>query len=118
MVLAALLLKLGGWGILVLSPLLCKSSEVILFFLVWPLFGRLVVRLLCLRHVDLKIIIAYSSVAHIGVLIGGLVIRIKLSVQGRFFIIIRHGLTSRGLFALANVFYQQSHTRNLVFLRG
>jgi len=70
--LAAILLKLGGYGLLRFMNFLLKFSTLNLFFIILRIYGGILIRLNCLRQLDLKILIAYSSVAHIGLVLGGL----------------------------------------------
>jgi len=72
-ILAGILLKLGGYGLLRVFPLLFKFG--FRFSVIWvslSLVGGLFVSLLCVRQTDLKSLIAYSSVAHISIVIGGI----------------------------------------------
>ena len=73
MILAGVLLKLGGYGLLRVFPVLFRSG--FRFGVVWvalSLVGGLFVSLFCIRQTDLKSLIAYSSVAHISMVIGGI----------------------------------------------
>jgi NADH-ubiquinone oxidoreductase chain 4 len=72
-ILAGILLKLGGYGLLrVFSILLFLGMTINLFFISVSLVGGTLISLVCLRQIDIKSLIAYSSVAHIGVVIAGL----------------------------------------------
>ena len=73
MILAGVLLKLGGYGILRVFPVLFRFG--FRFGVVWvalSLVGGLFVSLFCIRQTDLKSLIAYSSVAHMNMVIGGI----------------------------------------------
>jgi len=76
MVLAAVLLKLGGYGMmrmmLILDPL---SKELAYPFIVLALWGIIMTGSICLRQTDLKSLIAYSSVSHMGLVAGGILIQ-------------------------------------------
>jgi len=80
--------------------------------------GSLFISLLCIRQVDIKIIIAYSSVRHIGLFLIGALSFNGLGWEGGIIIILSHGFCSSGLFYLANVFYELLYTRNLILLKG
>merc|ERR1719414_893908 len=68
MILAGLLLKLGGYGIIRLL-FFCKLTYIIKFILVFSLLGGRLLRILCLINRDIKVIIAYSSVVHMALII-------------------------------------------------
>lgn len=116
-VLAAILLKLGRYGLWLFLPLYFSQ----IFLGSWisiSLIGALSVSLLCLRLRDLKIIIAYSSVRHIGLIVISLFITRKLSVAGAVFLIIAHGMSSSAIFIIAFILYQTNHSRRLLLTKG
>jgi len=76
--------------------------------------GGTLIRLACLRQVDIKVIIAYSSVAHLGFVIGAFTSDRSLGFVGGVLIILTHGLSSPGIFYSANVFYSRSGSRNIL----
>lgn len=71
-ILAAILLKLGGYGLLRVIKFLIFFNYLNLLFIIIRVFGGILISLNCLRQLDLKILIAYSSVAHMGLVLGGL----------------------------------------------
>nr|YP_009332573.1 NADH dehydrogenase subunit 4 [Hemigobius hoevenii]AHH93100.1 NADH dehydrogenase subunit 4 [Hemigobius hoevenii] len=119
MVLAAVLLKLGGYGMMrmmiVLEPL---TKELSYPFLVLALWGVIMTGSICLRQTDLKSLIAYSSVGHMGLVAGGILIQTPWGFTGALILMIAHGLTSSALFCLANTNYERTHTRTMVLARG
>nr|AVE15439.1 NADH dehydrogenase subunit 4 [Hierodula membranacea] len=119
MILAGVLLKLGGYGLLRVFEYLMKIGMVInVFWLSISLVGGFLVSLMCLRQVDMKSLIAYSSVAHMGLVVGGLM---TLNVWGfymTFILMIAHGLCSSGLFCLANISYERLGSRSLLINKG
>lgn len=117
-ILAAILLKLGGYGLLRVIFFLLKFKNLNLFFIILRIFGGILISLNCLRQLDLKILIAYSSVAHIGLVLGGLFTLTCWGIRGRFLIIIAHGLCSSGLFCLANISYERIMRRSLLINKG
>jgi len=117
-ILAAILLKLGGYGLFRVIIFLYKFKNLNLFFIILRLFGGILIRLNCLRQLDLKILIAYSSVAHIGLVLGGLFSITFWGISGRFLIIIAHGLCSSGLFCLANISYERLLRRRILINKG
>nr|YP_009685903.1 NADH dehydrogenase subunit 4 [Nimbapanchax leucopterygius]QDV92502.1 NADH dehydrogenase subunit 4 [Nimbapanchax leucopterygius] len=119
MVLAAILLKLGGFGMMrmmiVLEPL---SKEMSYPFIILALWGILMTSSICLRQTDLKALIAYSSVSHMGLVAAGVLIQTSWSFTGALILMIAHGLTSSALFCLANTNYERTHSRTMVLARG
>nr|AVE15451.1 NADH dehydrogenase subunit 4 [Deroplatys desiccata] len=119
MILAGVLLKLGGYGLLRVYECLIEISMLInLFWLSISLMGGILVGLMCLRQVDMKALIAYSSVVHMGLVIGGMM---TLNVWGfymTFVMMIAHGLCSSGLFCLANISYERLGSRSLLINKG
>lgn len=118
MILAAILLKLGGYGIVRFIGLLIKFKNFNLFIIIISLIGGILISLNCLRQLDLKMLIAYSSVAHIRLVLRGLLTLTFWGVRGRFLIIIGHGLCSSGLFCLANISYERLSSRRLLVNKG
>nr|YP_010451263.1 NADH dehydrogenase subunit 4 [Phoxocampus belcheri]UTV01070.1 NADH dehydrogenase subunit 4 [Phoxocampus belcheri] len=119
MVLAAVLLKLGGYGMMrimvILQPL---SMELSYPFMILALWGILMTGLICLRQTDLKSLIAYSSVGHMGLVVAGILIQTPWGYTGAIVLMIAHGLTSSALFCLANTNYERTHSRTMILARG
>nr|YP_009257082.1 NADH dehydrogenase subunit 4 [Pseudobalistes fuscus]ANG08459.1 NADH dehydrogenase subunit 4 [Pseudobalistes fuscus] len=119
MVLAAVLLKLGGYGMMrmltVLDPL---TKELSYPFIILALWGVIMTGSICLRQTDLKSLIAYSSVSHMGLVVGGILIQTPWGFTGALILMIAHGLTSSALFCLANTNYERTHSRTLLLARG
>ena len=115
--LAAILLKLGGLGI-----------WRFLLYLDCLFFNRIVKRVaitggffisaLCIRQTDIKVLIAYSSVAHISLVILCLLGASNLSSARAFFIILAHGTSSSALFAFRRILYKYFHTRRIILING
>nr|YP_009240307.1 NADH dehydrogenase subunit 4 [Tridentiger trigonocephalus]AMO02254.1 NADH dehydrogenase subunit 4 [Tridentiger trigonocephalus] len=119
MVLAAVLLKLGGYGMMrmmiMLEPL---TKELSVPFIILALWGVIMTGSICLRQTDLKSLIAYSSVGHMGLVAGGILIQTPWGYSGALVLMIAHGLTSSALFCLANTNYERTHTRTMILARG
>nr|YP_007624406.1 NADH dehydrogenase subunit 4 [Grus monacha]ACN53692.1 NADH dehydrogenase subunit 4 [Grus monacha] len=119
MLLAALLLKLGGYGIMRITLLTGPLPEHLHYpFLTLALWGALMTSSICLRQTDLKALIAYSSVSHMGLVIAASTIQTHWSFSGAMILMISHGLTSSMLFCLANTNYERTHSRILLLTRG
>nr|YP_009387965.1 NADH dehydrogenase subunit 4 [Dussumieria elopsoides]BAX73591.1 NADH dehydrogenase subunit 4 [Dussumieria elopsoides] len=119
MVLAAVLLKLGGYGIIriiaMLEPLTQELSYPIIVLALW---GVVMTGAICLRQTDLKSLIAYSSVGHMGLVVGGIFTQTPWGLTGAIILMIAHGLVSSALFCLANTSYERTHSRTMVLARG
>lgn len=73
-VLAAILLKLGGYGIIRVAMLFPKSLSIAKFPVIRiALIGAIITRIICLRQSDIKSLIAYSSIGHIGLIVAGII---------------------------------------------
>lgn len=118
-ILAGLLLKLGGYGLIRLTTLFQLSSLSIIPPLTsLTLWGATLTGLSCLRQTDLKALIAYSSVAHIGLFLAAITSITTLGWAGALTTILAHGLISPILFVLANFSYQTTGTRSLFLTKG
>lgn len=82
------------------------------------LVGGLFVSLVCLAQTDIKSLIAYSSVAHIGLVLGGLITLNLWGFIGSLVIILGHGLCSCGLFCLVNLTYERLNRRRIYLNKG
>nr|YP_008080662.1 NADH dehydrogenase subunit 4 [Mecopoda niponensis]AFK15639.1 NADH dehydrogenase subunit 4 [Mecopoda niponensis] len=119
MILAGVLLKLGGYGLLRVYCMLVKLG--LKYNFVWigiSLIGGLLVSLMCLRQSDLKAFIAYSSVAHMGLVLGGLMTLTCWGFNSSYSMMLAHGLCSSGMFCLANISYERLGSRSLLINKG
>lgn len=118
-ILAGVLLKLGGYGlyrVLLLAGLGLVNFGGYLFGL--RILGMLYVGLICLRSGDIKALVAYSSVAHMGLVICGVVSYYFWGFNGSLLIMVAHGLCSSGLFCSVNYYYERSGRRSFYINRG
>ena len=119
-ILAGILLKMGGYGFLRFSlPMFPQASD---FFtpLVFALSVIAVVytSLVAFRQTDIKKLIAYSSVAHMGFVTMGIFAGNAVGVQGAIFQMLSHGVISGALFLCVGVVYDRMHTREIAFYGG
>nr|AII41665.1 NADH dehydrogenase subunit 4 [Allopsontus sp. 2 JZ-2014] len=119
MILAGVLLKLGGYGLFRVFSILSTAKMVL--NAVWvtvSLFGCVWVGLMCLRQSDMKSLVAYSSVAHMGLVISGLMSMSFWGLESCLVMMIAHGLCSSGMFVLVNICYEKLGSRSLVMNKG
>ncbi len=119
-ILAGVLLKMGGYGFLRFSlPMFPLASD---FFapLVFALSVVAVIytSLVAFRQTDIKKLIAYSSVAHMGLVTIGVFAANEVGVQGAIFQMLSHGVISAALFLIVGVIYDRMHTREIAFYGG
>nr|BDE56941.1 NADH dehydrogenase subunit 4 [Aquatica lateralis] len=119
MILAGVMLKLGGYGFLRFMKIFMEVGMKINFiFITISLIGGFYISLVCLRQMDIKSLIAYSSVSHMGLVLSGLMTLNIWGFYGSFLMMIAHGLCSSGLFCLANISYQRLSSRSLFLNKG
>ena len=114
-ILAAILLKMGGYGFLRFSipmfPLATADFAPIIFFL--SVVAIVYTSLVALVQDDMKKLIAYSSVAHMGFVTMGIFTLTMQGVQGGVFQMLSHGIVSAALFLCVGVIYDRIHTRKI-----
>nr|QHQ98555.1 NADH dehydrogenase subunit 4 [Parasitus wangdunqingi] len=120
MMLAGVLLKLGGYGIYRVYTLILYSSLFSIDYIIMSvsLVGAVYVGFICLRQVDIKSLIAYSSVCHMSLVIGGLFSGTLWGSYGVMILMLGHGLCSSALFCAANMMYERFFTRSLMLMKG
>nr|ANJ70548.1 NADH dehydrogenase subunit 4 [Melanotus villosus]ARH55097.1 NADH dehydrogenase subunit 4 [Melanotus villosus] len=119
MILAGIMLKLGGYGFMrLMSVFMVVGLKVNYFFIVISLFGGFIISLICLRQSDIKSLIAYSSVSHMGLVLGGIMTMNSWGYYGSLVMMVAHGLCSSGLFCLANISYERLGSRSLFLNKG
>nr|ARH53969.1 NADH dehydrogenase subunit 4 [Orsodacne cerasi]QWB85685.1 NADH dehydrogenase subunit 4 [Orsodacne cerasi] len=119
MILAGIMLKLGGYGLLRLMNLFLNiGMKINIMFIIVSLLGGFIVSLICIRQSDMKSLIAYSSVAHMGMVLGGIMTLNIWGFWGALVMMLAHGLCSSGLFCLANISYERIGSRSLYLNKG
>jgi NADH-quinone oxidoreductase subunit M len=119
-ILAAILLKLGGYGFLRFSlPMFPDASaQFANFVFLLSVAAIVVTSLVALVQTDMKKLIAYSSVAHMGFVTMGIFAGNALGIQGAIFQMLSHGLVSGALFLCVGVLYDRMHTREIAAYGG
>ena len=123
MILAGILLKIGGYGMIRMAwPLAPGGAQELSYFVaLLAVFSILYGALAAMAQTDFKKLVAYSSVSHMGyVTLGMAAMSISgdpriysYGVNGAMFMMIAHGITSTGMFFLVGVIYERAHTRDL-----
>lgn len=119
-ILAAILLKMGGYGFLRFSlPMFPQASLYFAdFMFTLSIVAVVYTSLVALVQKDMKKLIAYSSIAHMGLVTFGTFTFQKIGVQGAIFQMISHGLVSAALFLCVGVVYDRMHTREIAAYGG
>ncbi len=118
--LAGILLKIGTYGFLRFSiPILPDATAVCMPWVLWlSVIGIIYGALVALAQQDMKRLIAYSSVSHLGFCMLGLFALNPIGIQGGTLQMINHGISTGGLFALVGMIYERYHTREIGKLGG
>lgn len=118
--LAGVLLKLGSYGFLrFLIPLLPNATYYFSpFVILISCLGIFYTSFVTLKQIDIKRIIAYSSIAHMNICILGLFTFNSIGIAGSIHLMIAHGLVSSGLFFLIGMLYSRYHTKLLKYYNG
>ena len=114
-VLAAILLKMGGYGFLRFSlPMFPVGSYLLSDFVLWlSAIAIVYTSLVALAQEDMKKLIAYSSVAHMGYVTAGIFAANQQGIDGAIFQMLSHGFISGALFLCVGVIYDRMHTRQI-----
>lgn len=118
-ILAGILLKLGGYGIIQIN--FCfniKLDWYMIIIVIVRIWGGFLATIICFRQIDVKSLVAYSSVGHISIVSAGILLDTSWGVLSAVITIVAHGFSSRAIFCLAYFSYQKRHTRNLPYIKG
>nr|AVC55939.1 NADH dehydrogenase subunit 4 [Ips grandicollis] len=120
MILAGIMLKLGGYGLMRVMKMFIGSVGLSMnsIFIFISLIGGFIISLECVRQSDMKMLIAYSSVSHMGLVVSGILSLSLWGMAGALVLMLAHGLSSSGLFCLANIFYERSGSRSFYLNKG
>ena len=119
-ILAGILLKMGGYGFLRFSLPMFPDASTYFTPLVFAMsvIAIIYTSLVAFRQTDIKKLIAYSSVAHMGFVTMGIFAGNEQGIQGAIFQMLSHGLISGALFLCVGVIYDRMHTREIAFYGG
>ncbi len=119
-ILAGILLKIGGYGFIrVLLPIFPEVSRYYSsFVIILSIIAILYASLVALMQSDMKKMIAYSSVAHMGYVTAGIFTLSNNGIEGAIIQMISHGLISSALFIGVGVLYNRMHTKEISFYSG
>ena len=120
MILAGILLKLGTYGLLRFSLPMFPEASIYFTPLVYTMcaLGMIYASLTTIRQIDLKKIIAYSSVCHMAYVIAGMFTFNTQGIEGSVLLMISHGFVSSALFLLIGIIYDIYHTRIIKYYGG
>nr|ASM41863.1 NADH dehydrogenase subunit 4 [Scaphoideus nigrivalveus] len=119
MILAGLMLKIGGYGLI--RIMFMYEWMFMYYSFMWyslSLVGSVLVGMVCLIQGDIKCLIAYSSVSHMGMVIMGLMTMSMWGLMGSYLLMLGHGFCSSGLFYMANLFYMRTGSRSFYINKG
>jgi NADH-quinone oxidoreductase subunit M len=119
-ILAAILLKMGTYGLMRFNFALFpdQSREMAWLFITLAIIGIIYGALVAMVQPDVKRLVAYSSVAHMGFVILGMFSFTEMGMQGALFTMLAHGVTTGALFLLVGFIYERRHTRAITQFGG
>nr|YP_010988057.1 NADH dehydrogenase subunit 4 [Harpegnathos venator]WON66590.1 NADH dehydrogenase subunit 4 [Harpegnathos venator] len=119
MVLAAILLKMGSYGLVRMIMIFLKYMIIYNNIMISiGIVGSLIASFICFMQIDMKSLVAYSSVVHMNLMLCSLMSLKKLGFVSAYIIMISHGLCSSGLFYMVNLYYKRSGSRLLLLNKG
>jgi NADH-quinone oxidoreductase subunit M len=120
MILAGVLLKMGGYGMLrlLIDPFPRLSAQFSDIVIVISIIGVIYTSLVALAQKDMKKLIAYSSIAHMGYVTGGIFSGNANGISGAVIQMISHGIISPALFFIVGLLYERTHSRKISYYGG
>nr|UCP07199.1 NADH dehydrogenase subunit 4 [Cyamus boopis] len=119
MILAGVLLKLGGFGMIRFIPLISKTPYLFFWLIISiSLMGGFYMSLVCMAQMDMKSLIACSSVVHMSGCVGSLLCFNDIGKSGCVLMMLAHGLCSSGLFFLTGLLYNMTGSRSFFINKG
>nr|AFN27600.1 NADH dehydrogenase subunit 4 [Diadromus collaris] len=119
MILAGVMLKLGSYGMMRLMIMFLNlMMNFNKFIMIISLLGGIYSSLICLNQMDMKKLVAYSSIVHMSILMNGLMTLNNWGFSGGLLMMLGHGLCSSGMFCLVNINYERLHSRSLLINKG
>jgi len=119
-ILAAVLLKMGGYGFIrTVMPYFPNAMEMYTpTFMIICIIGIIYGSMMAFTQRDIKKLIAYSSVAHMGTCMLGIFSQTSIGVQGGIYQMLNHGVSTGALFLLVGMLYERTHTRAIDYYGG
>nr|UNY39766.1 NADH dehydrogenase subunit 4 [Dielis tejensis] len=120
MVLAGIMLKLGGYGMMwfIFMGNNSVNYESTSFIVIFSLYGGLYTSMICMYQIDMKSVVAYSSVVHMSMVISSMMTFSMSGMLGAQIMMIGHGIISSGLFYLVNMNYERTSSRLIIMNKG
>nr|QXX99452.1 NADH dehydrogenase subunit 4 [Aconurella prolixa] len=119
MILAGLMLKIGGYGLI--RTMFMHEHMFLKYSYIWfvvSLMGSLYISIICLIQADIKSMIAYSSISHMGMVIVGILTMTLWGLSGSYLLMLGHGFCSSGMFYMSNMFYLRTGSRSFYINKG
>jgi len=119
-ILAGLLLKMGGYGLIRIAyPLLPQAAEATAYYVAWiGIVSIFYASFAAMSQVDLKRLIAYSSIGHMGIVVLGFATLSVVGIAGAIFMMFSHGLINGLMFLMSGVYKERFHTRDIPKIGG
>lgn len=120
MLLAGILLKMGGYGLIRMNLQILPEAVKVLapLLVILGVINIIYAACIALVQTDLKKLVAYSSISHMGIVLVGLGALNSAGISGAVFQMVAHGIISAGLFMIVGVIYLRTHTREIPLLGG